>query len=817
MHPTPVAYDSQSFILNGERAFLASGALHYFRIPRALWRDRLGKARLMGLNTVQLYFAWNTHERSPDSFSFSGEDDIEEFLTECERQNLWVVARPGPYICAEWDGGGFPAWLYNIPNVQVRRDNGPYLERVRRYWNRLLPIIARHQIHHGGRVILMQIENELGLVAQKSGESEDVGEGARYMNRLRQIALENGILVPFITCEGGVDWAIECVNAFKPSERADAYRAKQPDVPLHSTEFWSGWYDQWDKPHATLPGWSLQQSNAHNPFEAASIERETWRQLAYGFGGYNYYMWHGGTNFAFWGNMGQPTGYDYTAPLSEAGGLSEKFFRARRVALFAQTFKDLLTRAPSERVTVDCDVPDVSIYRRTSDFGTLLFVDNAGDEARTVRVETHAGILPVEVPAQSVRHVTDEALGSGLPPLSTNAQVLEGHDDALILYGEAGYEFFIAVGDEDDWATVPEGAPATFEWDGVRVHLMRRELAERCWTLSSGDILAGPYLVREDGPQVLAEWLEDDAPAFRFDRASALWSEIERPQAELPAPPELTNWQTASARGELSGSNSAIQNIGAPQNRIRLHSELGEMMGYGFYRCEVKSESAREATLHFSKLGDLATLFVNGERVAQSEPPPEEREGDPSLEARIQLREGQNEIVALTDNLGHVKGAWQVKEGGKMRPHERDAKGLFGAVTLDGEPLESWSYWPHTGWERGEEIEWKSEPDGEALPLNYFRASFELSPQELEAPDRELWLDISPLGKGLIWLNGRGLEHNLGRYWNINGYTRYFVPKCWLREQNEIVLFEEEAIGLEAAREVRLVWDRYAVAAISTL
>ena len=353
MNPTPVAFDSQSFILNGERAFLTSGALHYFRIPRALWRDRLEKARLMGLNTVQLYFAWNTHERAPDDFSFEGENDVEEFLSECERQNLWVVARPGPYICAEWDGGGFPAWLYNIPNLQVRRDNEPYLARVEAYWNKLLPIIARHQIHHGGRVILMQIENELGLVAQKSGESEDIGEGARYMNRLRDIAVSNGIQVPFITCEGGVDWAIECVNAFKPSERADAYRQKQPDVPLHSTEFWSGWYDQWDKPHATLPGWSLQQSHSHNPFEAASIERETWRQIAYGFGGYNYYMWHGGTNFGFWGNMGQPTGYDYTAPLSEAGGLSEKYFRARRVALFAQTFKDLLSNA-CRRIGTSC-------------------------------------------------------------------------------------------------------------------------------------------------------------------------------------------------------------------------------------------------------------------------------------------------------------------------------------------------------------------------------------------------------------------------------------------------------------------------------
>jgi hypothetical protein len=353
----------------------------------------------------------------------------------------------------------------------------------------------------------------------------------------------------------------------------------------------------------------------------------------------------------------------------------------------------------------------MTLYHRASEFGTLYFAENAGDEAQTIRIgsgyspsvqgaTSETPLLPLHVPPHSVRHMVAFAhVGKVL--LSTNAQVLEGGEEFLILYGEAGEEVSIGLNDSVHTHAVPGDVPEVFEAHGMYVHLMRRELAERAWILQSGDIIAGAYLVRENGSQVLAEWLEDDLPAFRFDAASASWQAFDRPQAKLPAPPELSNWQTASARGEMSGQNSAAQNIGEPQNRIRLHADLPSMMGYGFYRCEVESAREKSVPLKFSKFADLLTVFVNGERVATSPIPPEERESDPSLEVEVQLRVGKNEIVALTDNLGHIKGAWQVKEDGKMRPHEQDAKGIFGPVILDGvhakgEVLTSWSYWPHT-------------------------------------------------------------------------------------------------------------------------
>ncbi len=250
---------------------------------------------------------------------------------------------------------------------------------------------------------------------------------------------------------------------------------------------------------------------------------------------------------------------------------------------------------------------------------------------------------------------------------------------------------------------------------------------------------------------------------------------------------------------------------GEPTNWIRLAKDLPDAMGYAWYRHEIERDSDGEPTLKLDAFADRALLFINGKYITCSEAPPEERENDPSLEVKIPLRAGHNTLAVLIDNLGHVKGQWQVKVNGESRPHEQDAKGIFGAASLDGEALNNWQFLAHLSRERGEHPRWVEDvPSG---PLRYFRATFNVSSEELQAPDREWWIDISPLGKGVIWING----HNIGRYWNINGHTKYFFPKAWLREENEVLIFEEEARTLQDAQGVQLVWDKYAVTAVSEL
>ncbi|NMG11794.1 beta-galactosidase, partial [Brasilonema sp. UFV-L1] len=149
-HPTPntpssVSYNSRAFTVNGQPEIFLSAGIHYFRVPAALWPDRIARAKRGGMNTIETYVAWNFHEPAPGHFGFTGDKDFEAFLAECERQGMYVIVRPGPYICAEWDYGGFPAWLQTLPDVAFRTMNPAYLEAVDRWFDALIPIVERHQ------------------------------------------------------------------------------------------------------------------------------------------------------------------------------------------------------------------------------------------------------------------------------------------------------------------------------------------------------------------------------------------------------------------------------------------------------------------------------------------------------------------------------------------------------------------------------------------------------------------------------------------------------------------------------------------------
>ncbi|MBV1854196.1 glycoside hydrolase family 35 protein [Catellatospora tritici] len=315
------------FVRAGRPHQVLSGALHYFRVRPEQWRHRLRMLRAMGLNCVETYVAWNLHEPRPGEFDFTGIADLSRFLTEAAEEGLDAIVRPGPYICAEWENGGLPAWLTGQPGIRVRCLDERYLAAVDAFFDRLIPIVAAHQTTRGGNVLMVQVENEYGSYGSDRAYLEHLADGLR----------RRGVDVPLFTSDGPEDFmltggtlpgVLATVNFGSDPEGAfAALRRHRPDDPLFCMEFWCGWFDHWGARHVT-----------RDPADAADVLR---RMVEAG-ASVNVYMAHGGSNWGTWaganradGHLGplQPdvTSYDYDAPIDERGAATEKFRLFREV------------------------------------------------------------------------------------------------------------------------------------------------------------------------------------------------------------------------------------------------------------------------------------------------------------------------------------------------------------------------------------------------------------------------------------------------------------------------------------------------------
>lgn len=307
----------EDIYVNGEKFQIISGSIHYFRVVPEYWRDRLEKLKAMGCNTVETYIAWNVHEEKEGEFHFEGGKDICAFIKLAQELGLYVILRPSPYICAEWEFGGFPAWLLTKHGIRLRCNNSVYLSCVERYYDVLMPLLAPLQITNGGPVILVQIENEYG----------SYGNDKEYLRALQSMMEDHGINVPFVTSDGpgfqylqdgGLEDVWSTANfGSKGAERFAEVKKFAGDKPLMCMEFWVGWFDHWgNEKHSVV---ELEEP-------VKSLEEMLER------GHVNFYMFHGGTNFGFMNGSNYDnkvgadvTSYDYDAPLTEDGQITEKY------------------------------------------------------------------------------------------------------------------------------------------------------------------------------------------------------------------------------------------------------------------------------------------------------------------------------------------------------------------------------------------------------------------------------------------------------------------------------------------------------------
>ncbi len=318
-HCHSVTIGQSDFLLDGSPLKIRCGELHFARVPREYWRHRLRLMRAMGLNSVCAYLFWNLHEWNEGRFDWSGQADAAEFCRIAHEENLWVVLRPGPYACAEWDGGGHPWWLLKKPDINLRSLDPEYLAAAESWLNEVGRVLGPLQATRGGPIILVQAENEYGFY----------GEDPNYMGIIRQALLEAGFDVPLFACnpagslqKGYRDDLFTVVNfGTDPKSAFAQLRELQPDGPLMCGEFYSGWFDTWGAPHH------------RGDTDRYLIDLEYMLKEGASF---SIYMAHGGTSFGMWAGADRPfkpdtSSYDYDAPISEAGWVGEKFHRTREL------------------------------------------------------------------------------------------------------------------------------------------------------------------------------------------------------------------------------------------------------------------------------------------------------------------------------------------------------------------------------------------------------------------------------------------------------------------------------------------------------
>lgn len=321
------------FVYDGKPTRIISGEMHYARIPHQYWRHRLKMLKAMGLNAVATYVFWNFHEPEPGKWDFSGDRNLAEYIKIAGEEGLMVILRPGPYVCAEWEFGGYPWWLQNVKGLELRRDNEPFLKYTKLYLNKLYQEVGKLQITSGGPIIMIQAENEFGsYVAQR--KDIPLKEHRAYNAKIVQQLKDAGFDVPMFTSDGS--WLFEggSVPGALPTANGEGNVENLKKVvnqyngghgPYMVAEFYPGWLAHWCEPHPQV--------------KASGIARQTEKYLAAGVS-FNFYMAHGGTNFGFTSGANydknhaiQPdlTSYDYDAPISEAGWATPKFDSIRNV------------------------------------------------------------------------------------------------------------------------------------------------------------------------------------------------------------------------------------------------------------------------------------------------------------------------------------------------------------------------------------------------------------------------------------------------------------------------------------------------------
>jgi|GEM_PF-1994813 beta-galactosidase len=789
-----VTYNQRGFIINGKPTYLYVAEVHHPRIPRGLWKERLMKLKRAGYNTVSSYSFWSLHEPVKGEFHFEDNLDVDAWLSLIDSLGMYSIMRVGPYICAETDFGGFPCWLADEPSMQYRVSTGPFMTCVDNYWAKLFPLILKHQIHKGGSLISVQLENEY------------YHTDATYQQHLINTAVSLGLEVPYT-------WS-KCINGNQPwtqlpGSGSTPFVNNNNGFPLFASEFWMGWFNENGEPTAT---------------EKYNAEYGTWQFISYGTGGISHYMANGGTNFGYTASDdNQNTSYDYHAPIGECGQFRSQYWTLKQAGLFSRTFESILATstngATATPITLSTSTNLTSWVHTTPSSGTIAIVYNSSTSPASTRltwtkknitVPTTAGAqwtldgqkfyhFLSDVPVTS--NVTIDYSATGIMTIKKI-----GTKNYLVLYGTAGTSGEIAFvykaapaptpASPWNWAPASNRASLIFtyppndsvaeasvsEGSGQTINLLimnTTQALNKTW-IDDTFIASGPGFVDESNN---LQFSSSDGRAFIFSGAQK--QTIAKPVITAPTETALSGW--AWLASPEPGTYDDSQWKSGPDGGRMDMAAFGWANGYGWYRYTLNAAQASTQTFAFygTPVEDMSKVYVNGQySVSQTQ---------------LQIKQGSNTIAIFVGDYSRCK-----EFGNYGAPRSVDYSGMQWGFTLNGASVPnsqvkfrggydglvespmmgtittaSWSSFLARTWN-------SSAAPSDNIP-KFWRTNFNFSPPDNGYQSWVLNSTVTKAGRGVVWLNG----HCIGRNLEIN--FPLFVPQCWLNNgANTMLVFTED-------------------------
>jgi len=793
-----IDYDARGFLINGKRTFIASAGMEYARVPRALWHDRLLRLKRAGFNAVEMYTFWNFHEPKEGQFNFTGDHDLDAYLKLIKSMGMYAIVRVGPYYCGEWNMGGYPIWLRFKQGLRVREDNPQFLSAVDKYFAKLMPIVSRNQINHGGAIIMVQLENE-----HRAGWGTIVPNA--YFKHLQSKSLELGLQVPyfFSGLHSGNDPASDYASLDDPD---------RPN-PWFSPEYWGVWFLNYGP----------------QEMDSTLYDRRTWKIIAHGGNGYNVYMAHGGSNFEYNNDRENAASYDYGAAVGQTGDLRPIYYSFKRANWFARSFQDVLENALDEQHNLPT-VSDtiIKVTARKSPVGTIAFLDNPDSIGVSFELKS-----PPDVPVKTLSQIK-LAAGEIMPVIKnydlaphiklawapTRIYAVERYEKTtrLLIYGDVGSkaQLYFTVGKGSvnfnssafklndgllsfDATIAAAPTPCLFAVDGhlVRIILVSNELAARSWIdeTNNNTVIGADYLAEAANTTATVEhpWEAKKTYPVWLYRANGTVSEVYKPfGANHPQQLKLGAWQAKDA---------SLPVLSAFNDKTWLHSADPQQMGadgdiaaYAWYRTKIKVKTTGHYMLQLRKAPEGGAVFLDGKRVDTSAMFPDT--------VHLNLKGGVTHTLAIfTSHIGRNKLIFKVGEIDTL-----DRKGIWGKVTLkktdDKSPAIAVTDWRMQGGPCGTSAGdgcvisfdksargWSKLPAKSSRKPQFYKTTLNLSGYIYS---NVIWRVITTsLSSGSVWVNG----HNLGRYPEKIKINGMYIPDCWLKPgKNTIVIFDENGV-----------------------